>query len=259
MSSGGGSKESVLEMAADGGVAASSSSSSVRSKAVLSRSALSFRGAAERHRPVTERRPVYMAFSMDVLSIDVRSQSFRIAAFINFFWRVTPEEMASVDMTNRDWQMEDDGVNMPINANVKVFDNQLSLTYLSAPHWTYLAEKGVVQWRLNCEAELTEQLELGKFPFDRQLLTAHLNVRSAQWRLLTVAPTYVPDLYGMRKPVTYRLQPSVSDWTPFSPVADYRGVFPKRPKISVRVERQSLYFVVCVHASPAALVARARR
>ena len=63
---------------------------------------------------------------------------------------------------------------------IKIFDNQIKLKHLSAPHFTYLEERGVMQWRLNVEAVLSEGLELDRFPFDRQLLTAHINVRTAQ-------------------------------------------------------------------------------
>eukprot|EP00808_Paulinella_micropora_P030331 g74504.t1 len=151
------------------------------------------------------------------------------------------KEIALLDDDRKPLAVQDDGLNLPFPKD-RPFVNTLKLEHIEDPQWKlwkfYLNKfdtKFILELRLHFAADLSEQFELHRWPFDRQALTCVVNSRVA-------GRVSHPALHGVW------LNDSVAGWNLRKP----RAFITKA--LSVSSEREKMHLVVFVERQPQAYV-----
>lgn len=140
----------------------------------------------------------------------------------------------------------DDRSNQPINLQ-SMFENAIKCELIEPPVFRYNSNTQVVSETIHFAATLSEELELDRFPFDRQYLTLRLCLRTTKYVLLSEPPSYVPNGYDMRTMVSYTCSPSIAGWTGKSPVVGFCRAAGQsddlRITFSLRMERHFTFWL----------------
>jgi len=169
-----------------------------------------------------------------------------VNGWLNFFWMDKDLESRPGVTKEKGLKIEDNGENQPINVDA-MFENAVEYELIGEPMFRYNAKNGVVSETIHFKATLSEEMELERFPFDRQYLTLRMCIRTKEFHCLSSPPDYVPNRLNMRSMVSFTSSPSVSGWTSYAPVVGFSQAAGQsedlRITASLRVERQYSYWL----------------
>ncbi|KAI9031088.1 hypothetical protein DFJ74DRAFT_654605 [Hyaloraphidium curvatum] len=180
-----------------------------------------------------KRTDVWFSLNCRLESIDPVAQQFAISGYLNFFWEDAKFESP-----------DDDGANQPVDPDA-VFENAVEFSLFGPP--VFRVRNSVVSEMIHFKAVLYEELELDRFPFDRQFLTIRICLKTKEFRAVSEAPNYVPDKHDWRSMASFTCSPSVAGWSAISPIVGTSVAAGQsdelRITVSLRVERQWRYFL----------------
>eukprot|EP00457_Paulinella_chromatophora_P005215 gb/GEZN01005229.1/.p1 GENE.gb/GEZN01005229.1/~~gb/GEZN01005229.1/.p1 ORF type:complete len:566 (+),score=43.37 gb/GEZN01005229.1/:85-1782(+) len=192
---------------------------------------------------------LWLSVNCRLEQIDPVAQQFEVSGWMHFFWidKKFPTRYGFEKVRGSFVEVEDDGEHLPINLNY-IFENAAGpIEHKTQAIFRFDEETGLVSEKVHFSATLTEDLELDRFPFDRQYLTMRICIRS-RFHVLGKPPPFVPDRVELQKIVSYRCSPTIAGWNAFSPVVSYCKAVGRddiyRIAVSMRVEREPLYFLV---------------
>lgn len=206
------------------------------------------------------RTPVWFSMRCNLESIDLVAQTFSCDLWLNFFWAppqdfwAPPQDLWAensaitwIDEKRGLLNIEDDGENMPINIG-ELFENALVTEVLSGPVFQFNSKSKSIRLSIHVHAVFEEEMELGRFPFDRQFLTMRVCFRSKEYSVMKCCPDFVPNKLNMRQLVTHTFSPVVGkEYKVITPVVGMCCPLgqseDKRVAVSLRVEREFFYWI----------------
>eukprot|EP00457_Paulinella_chromatophora_P004464 gb/GEZN01004476.1/.p1 GENE.gb/GEZN01004476.1/~~gb/GEZN01004476.1/.p1 ORF type:complete len:344 (+),score=61.49 gb/GEZN01004476.1/:245-1276(+) len=182
----------------------------------------------------------WMSAELTLCEVDVVNQRFKVKMWLNLFWECA--EHTEVDEGD---DLEDRYYNLPLNKD----GNSMFKNGAAEVHVSQFSRCGPkhIKWTLQLTADLSEVLELQRFPFDRQFLTCRLNIRS-HWRLLEEPFDAVPDKYAFRTLLNSKLDASVAGWKHYAPLVLLNpGSAVGSCSLVIRVERLSVHYLCNIY------------
>jgi len=190
---------------------------------------------------------LWYALNCRLDKIDPVEQTFAVNGWLNFFWIDKElDTRPEVTLEKKTVKIEDNGENQPINVNA-MFENAVAYALIGDPVFRWNPKNGVVSETIHFKATLSEEMELERFPFDRQYLTLRICIRTKEFRCLSEPPDHVPNRLNMRTMAVYTCSPSIAGWSSMPPVVGFCKAAGQsddlRITVSLRVERQYSYWL----------------
>ena len=223
-----------------------------------------------KHYIYNNKRQVYCASKLTLLSVDLVNQTFEAEVELHVFW-LQPQLSSYISENDGagqqiSWTLYDDGKSIPIDLD-DPFEGDLNLEWIEK-EFHYHFDTGCVEMLLHLKDKFGERMELARFPVDRQFLNVLLmgrhKIEDGNWEWITgscflnkktekegkstnVAPDWVPKEYHNNNQIQARLGPGVGQYNMFAPWADFtvrEGLDEQPPfKLRFRVQRYPSFYI----------------
>ncbi|GAB5369209.1 hypothetical protein AAMO2058_001385900 [Amorphochlora amoebiformis] len=200
---------------------------------------------------VIGRAPTYVALDVEIDDINSQEENFSILCRTHIFWR--DPQLIDGNRARYSSQHHNDLGELPITFNCNeeslpvdpdnLFKNAIdSSVVINERHEYFNPATGIAHVYYKHSLTLEEQMELHRFPFDRQLLHMFLNINIGDYKCLESAPAEWNLPQSLCNPIKLSLRPKVSsEFSLRYPSINLSG---KTGKLiyKARVQRYSYYY-----------------